>query len=165
MRRVPLSVALRLAACAGVAWLAWRWNGAVGLVTCAPLFGIALARPILDGIGWSVRRAKQAVYRDVEGRHFVHMGNSMDIVEDSAHHRWLRLTDVRKVIHKLPSDEVLGHLFPDGVRQWESPATTRIEAEALSQYLKKSTDTSSLKFKVWLEREVAFPARRRGERR
>ena len=145
--------------------MGWRWNGAVGLVTCAPLFGIALARPILDFIGWSTRLARQAVYRDVEGRHFEHRGNTIDIAEDSAHHRWLRLTDVRKVIRNLPSDEVLGQVFPAGIRQWDSAATTRIDAEALAQYLKKSTDTSSLKFKVWLEREFAFPARRLGERR
>ena len=79
--------------------------------------------------------------------------------------RWLKTADVRKVIQALPSDPVLERLFPAGLRSMPGPgpaagSTMRISAEALADYLAKSTDPDSLRFKRWLEREVAVPARR-----
>ena len=158
MRRTLLTVALRLVLCSAVTYLLWRVLGAVGIVACAPLFGIALARPILDLLGGSPRLARQLAFRAVEGRHFEHRGRALDIVEDKAHYRWLLLSHVRRFVPDLPSDPSLRHRFPEGV--WTSAAgrDSRIQAEALFDCLQGCSDADLLKFRHWLERDVIFPA-------
>lgn len=119
MRQLLLTIALRLLACAAVIYLQWRWLGAVGLVVGAPLLGVALARPILDLLGMARHTARAAAYREVSGRHFVHRGLMLDISDDAAQFRWLRISDVRKLIPGLPADQTLQQLRPDGVQLGE----------------------------------------------
>ena len=165
-----LTIALRLAVCSAVAWLAWRWRGASGLVFSAPLFGLALAKPIVDAISGWLRLTRRLAYGDLEGRHYVHRGTPIDVVEDAEHVRWLRTADVRRVIDALPDDAVLARLYPSGVRADAAVRATlarpsaRISAEALADYLRKSTQPRSLRFARWLERDVAYSARRLRER-
>ena len=61
------TIALRLAACSLLSWAVWRWFGPAPMVATAPLFGIALARPLID-LASEVRRAMHhAHWRDVQG--------------------------------------------------------------------------------------------------
>ena len=155
LRALSLSIAIRLAGCSGVAWLAWRYAGAFGLVFSAPLFGLALAKPLVDAFGAALGLTRRLAYRHVSGRHYAHHGMAIDIVDDPARVRWLKTADVRKVIQALPSDPVLERLFPAGLRSMPGPgpaagSTMRISAEALADYLAKSTDPDSLRFKRWL---------------
>jgi hypothetical protein len=157
--RAWLVVGLRLLACTAVTYLVWRRIGLIGVVVCLPLYGISLARPILDLLGGTREAARRLTFRAVDGRHYEHRGHMIDILEDEARHRWLRLADVRKVIPGLPSDPALRHQFPAGVQALAPSTALRIQAESLAEYLQKSTEPDSLKFKLWLEREVMFPAR------
>ncbi|MEO6407354.1 MAG: hypothetical protein ABIO45_01205 [Burkholderiaceae bacterium] len=157
-----MTIAIRLAGCSGIAWLAWRWLGASGLVYCAPLFGVALAKPIVEAISAWMRLTRRLAYGDREGRNYAHRGTPIDIVEDADHVRWLRIADVRRIVAGLPGDPVLARLYPAGVRAGAPSA--RISAEALADYLRKSTAPQSLRFARWLEREVAYGARRLRER-
>lgn len=159
-----LSFAIRLAGCSAIAWLAWQWFGASGLVYSAPLFGVALAGPIVEALSAWLRLARRLAVGNVEGRHYAHRGTPIDIVEDAEHVRWLRTDDVRRVIEGLPVDAVLARLYPHGVRSDPARRTARISAEALADYLGKSTGAKSRSFARWLERDVAYAARRLRER-
>jgi hypothetical protein len=161
---LPVVVALRLLSCAAVTWLVWRWVGVFSLVFCAPLFGVALARPLLEMLENTTLLAKRLGYRKINGRHFEHQGRSLDIADDADGYRWIRTEDVRKVVAALPTDPVLGRLFPGDVRLGAAREVPRIKAEALDAYLAKSTEASSLRFRLWLQREVILPARLRRER-
>ncbi len=161
-----LSLVLRLAACSAVAWLAWRWLGTAGLVYSGPLFGLALARPLVDALGAWWRTTRRLAYGDLQGRHYAHRGTPIDVLEDADHVRWLSTADLRRVLPGLPADAVLGRLWPAGLQTVAGRGRTRggvprISAEALAAYLAKSTEPDSLRLRRWLEREVAFPARRR----
>lgn len=101
------SVALRLLACGAVSYGAWLAIGPIGLVWCAPLFGAALARPLLEAVGHGHRLLRARVYRDVEGRHHAYQGISIGVALDDDGQPWLRLADVRKVLPGLPRDEAL----------------------------------------------------------
>ena len=160
MQRLLLRVAIRTTACGLATYLTWRTLGTVALVVCAPLFGVALAGPILDivaGVGTAARRAALA---RVEGRHYAHRGIPIDIIEDESRLRWVRLDDVRHVIAGFPRDAAIRQLFPDGYRVDDESKFHRISADALLSYLQKSTDPASLRFKHWLAREVIYPAER-----
>jgi len=153
-----LQIALRTAVCALVTYAVWRILGTVALVVCAPLFGVALARPILDLLGALAAATKQAALAPLAGRHYEHHGTPIDIVEDETHRRWIRLADVRKIISTLPRDAVMQHQYPGGCRLDTDSKIQRISAVALHAYLRKATDPASLRFKHWLEREVVYPA-------
>ena len=160
---------IRLLVCAVVTWLFWRWKGPFGLVFSAPLWGVALARPVIDLLSSTRRAAKAMAYARTEGRYFEHHGHAIDVVDDEDHFRWLSIADVRTIIPGLPRDAALQRQFPEGVRADRSLKGHRILAEALLDYLSKSTDSDTLRFRNWLEREVVKPAairrRRLGHRR
>ena len=165
MLPVLLKIALRTLACAVVTYGVWLKFGTVSLVVCAPLFGVALARPILELLEESAQTARRMAFRDVDGRHFVYKGTPLDVIDDTDSYRWLRLADVRKIVTALPADRVLRSLHPEGLQDMNSAKDSCIKAEALLQYLQKATDPGSLRFKLWLEREVVMPAIRIRERK
>ena len=165
MTQLLLKIVLRLLGCAIVTYLVWRGLGPVGLVFCAPLFGVALARPIVDLVAESAQMAQRVGLRDLHGRHFVYRGTPIDVVEDAQQYRWLRLADVRKIVTGLPVEPVLRSLLPDGLQPMGPPANVCIKAEALQQYLQKVTEPNSLRFRRWLEREVVMPAGKLRERK
>lgn len=164
MSKVLLTIVLRVLACAFATYLLWRKFGTVSFVICAPLFGVALARPILDLLEESARAVRRAAFRGLDGRHFQFKGIRLEVVEDADSYRWLRLVDVRKIVTGLPADQVLRTLLPEGLQELGAAKAVCIKAEALLQYLQKATDPTTLRFKLWLEREVVFPAGRLRER-
>lgn len=160
-----LTLVWRLSLCVAATWLLSRWLGAaMALVFLSPLFGIAVARPVIDLLGDSRRATRQLALQSVSGRYYAFKGHAIDIVDDVDGHRWLRTADVRKVITGLPRDGTLLRMFPGAAEQPEPPTDPRIRAEQLAEYLLKATDADALRFKLWLEREVILPARKRRER-
>ncbi len=158
MTRLLLTIGLRCLLCAVAAALFWRWNGPFGLVFAAPLWGVALARPLLDLASELRHATRRAAYAGTGGRHFEHRGHAIDILDDDDHHRWLSIADVRKLIPDLPREATLQRQFPDAVREDAALKGWRISAEALMAYLSKATEPESLRFRNWLEREVVRPA-------
>ena len=162
---LPAVVVLRLLACSAFTWLVWRWIGVASLVVCAPLFGVALARPVLELAEHTTLLAKRLGYRKINGRHFEHHGRSLDIVDDDEGYRWVSTADVRKVVSGLPGDAVLERLFPGDVRRDPAAGVPRLKAEALHACLDKATEAGTLKFRLWLQREVILPADLRRQRK
>jgi hypothetical protein len=154
------NVFVRLLACCLLGYLAWRQGGLIGLLMTAPLFGAALARPILDLFASWTRATKQLVFADINGRHFAFRGVSIDIAEDDQHVRWISVADIRKVIDGFPKDAVLLNQYPDACMRDNQLRGLRIEASVLLGYMQRTTSESSKRFKLWLEREVVLPAER-----
>ena len=160
-------VATILVRATGCALLFWWIRRTFGLATAMPvlaLFGIALARPLIDlaeALGWQMRRAH---WRDVEGRHYAYRGRSVAVVEDDERRQWLRLADVRAIVGFTASDGALKISYPDRVRELGRPATPHVRDDALLAHLAKERSPEAARLRLWVEREVAFPARRRRER-
>ena len=167
MRALLLRIAFRFVLCALPTWGVWRflqWAGqppAIALALCAPLFGVALARPVMDTVAWLHRTSRELALADVQGRYYNHHGKIIDVVEDAEDQRWLLASDARKVVTGLPRDEVLLRQYPDRAGAVADAIGFRVRADALLEYLGKSRDPASLRFKVWLEREVVCPSRKR----
>jgi hypothetical protein len=162
--RLLSTLAIRLLVCAALAYVLWRWRGEGGLVWAALPLALALPRPLLDLMGEFKALAHRRALAGVQGRHFQHRGIALDIAEDERHHRWIKVSDVRKLIPSLPREAVLREQFRHGLSGDAGTHDERIHAEALLAYLEKSTDAQSLKFRHWLRREVVFPATRMRER-
>lgn len=157
MPQILASTALRLLVCVLVSFALWRFMGAIGLAVSAPLFGVLLAKPLFELADELRSAAKALAFSEVQGRNFEHRGFKLDIAEDDRRHRWISIKDVQKLIPSLPRPAVLQAQFPDGVQEDPAISGHRIHVEALHQYLAKSTEANSLKFRNWLEREVVLP--------
>lgn len=126
----------------------------IAIVFAAPAFGALAARPVIDLIAELNYRGKAAALADVQGRYWSHRGSRIDIAQDDDDARWLLVSDVRKILPGLARDEVLGRQFGERCGSVEGFPGLRIRADALADYLHKSTDSASLKFREWLDRTV-----------
>ncbi len=164
MTGVVATIALRLAACTLLSWAVWRWFGAASMVTTLPLFGIALAKPLLDLAGELRRAMHQAHWRDVEGEHYAFHGRPVRVIEDVDHVRWVRLADVRAIVGFTASDGALAVAYADGVRRLGRAGEPYVRDEALLAHLAKERSPDAVRLRAWVEREIVFPARRERER-
>jgi hypothetical protein len=164
MPQVFLSIALRLALLSGVAWWAWRSWDAWALVPLCLFAGLMLPNPLLDLLAELWHALRVGVWGPVEGRHFSYRGHSVRVITDAQQRRWVRLSDVRKILGFTASDTRLAITYADGLRMLGSPATAHLCDEALLTHLQTEPGADALKFRHWVERDIAFAARRQRER-
>lgn len=158
------TLAWRIPIGALVSWLGWRVNGSLGLVVTVPLWGVLLARPIIDLVGELRHGIRTAAWRPVQGRHFAYHGVPLQVLEDDWHRRWIRAADVRRIVGFTASDGALALSYPDGWRMLGTPPQPHFSDEALLAHLAKESSPQALKFRHWAERDIVFPARRLRER-
>jgi len=164
MSAILFRIAWRFALCAGVAWLAGRAGGMGAFLGTLPLFGIALARPLIDLASELRHATRAAVWRPLEGRHFAYRGTPVQVLEDDDHRRWVRAADVRAIVGYTASHGALALTYPSGWRTMGHPAEPHFSDEALIAHLMKEGAPEALRFRHWAEREIAFPAQRLRER-
>ena len=165
---VPLlwATALRLILCVAISAMAWKYLGLIGLVVTAPIYGIALARPIISLIASVVQMLRARAMHDLEGRHFVHRGHTLLIDTDDAGQCWLDVQDVREAGVHLPADARLSARFaPDDLQVGAKGEGTKVRADALLRALQGSSSADSRSFSLWLERMVIAPAQKAHLRR
>jgi hypothetical protein len=158
-------IAWRLALCGVVSWFVWRVGGLVPMVATAPLYGVLLARPLLDLVSDLRHQTRVLVWRPLEGRHYVYRGTPVQVLEDDAQVRWVRATDVRAIVGFTASDGALALTYPDGWRVLGKPPQPHFSDEALLVHLRKENSAEARRFMHWAERTITFPARRLRERR
>lgn len=163
MGRLAFTLAVRVALCAVLTWLAWRIFGAAGLLAGA-LLGLALPRPLLALAGELRRQLRARVWRDLEGRHYAYHGRRVEVLEDVSHCRWVRAADVREIVGFTASEGALALSYPSGFRRLGVPVQAYFSDEALLVHLAKEPGATAIRFKNWVEREISFPARRQRER-
>jgi hypothetical protein len=157
--------AIRLAVCFAFAYLAWRGVGPVGLAVSAGLFGLLLAKPLVE-LASALRHAIRArAWKPVEGRYWAYRGQPVQVLEDEDHRRWIRADDVRAIVGFTASNGALALTYPNGFRKLGRPARPHFSDEALLAHLAKENSTRALKFRHWVERDIAFAARRLRERK
>lgn len=164
MSTVLLRIAIRLLLCGAVSWVVWRYFGLAVAVASAPLYGIALARPLID-LASDLRHAtRAAVWRPLEGRHFVYRGTPVQVLEDDNYRRWVRAADVRAVVDHTATNSALALTYPNGWCAMGKPAEPHFSDETLIAHLGKQGAPEAMRFRHWVEREIAFPAQRLRER-
>lgn len=164
MSSTLVTLALRLAIAAALAGGAWWLEGASFLFVFAlALSGPLLARPLLDLAGDLRRQMRTAVWAPKEGQHFVFRGTPVTVREDVDHRRWIRVADLRRLVGFTASDGALALSYP---QHWDVDGRGGgwLDAEAAIVHLNRDAGAPALRLAQWIEREVAFPARRQRER-
>jgi len=158
------TLAIRLLLCGIVTWAAWRYAGLTSAVVTVVLYAIALPKPLIDLASELRHQYRRAHWRDREGRHYVYHGMPLSVHEDVDHRRWVGLVGVRAIVGFTASDAALSRTYPDGWGLFGRPPEPHLRDDALIAHLMKERSASALKFRHWVEREIAFPARRQRER-
>ena len=157
--RTPLNLAFGVAASALLLYKFWIWFGPFGLVYAMPVLAVC-AMPLVEILTGFPRFARWLALRKLEGRYFEFRGRSMDIHIDADARCWVSTADARKIA-ALPADAVLARVAPLQCGELGDPLRWRITVEGLGQLLAKSSDPDVTKFRDWLEKDVARPARNR----
>jgi hypothetical protein len=135
---------------------------------------MVLSRPLLALFSAFRHRARAAATSAIEGQLYQYKGRWMAVAEDETEERWLRAEHVRQVVPGLPGDERLQHLLGDtGCRRFDGVATLPgltdralyVHDAALLQLLARAQQEDTVRFKVWVEREVQRPGALRRARR
>ena len=164
MQRILFWVVIAGLVCTGVSALAYHFIGAVGLVTTAPLWGILFTRLIIDfgaEMGWATKRA---VLRSVNGSYYSFQGITVHVVEDDDYCQWVPAEEVRKIVGAGASDRMLALAYPDGWCDMGKPPKGHLRDDALLMYLAKEQSLRGVKFRVWVERNIAHQAKKQRER-
>lgn len=149
--------------CLVISLVLYKLGGRFLLLSVAVLCLLAFLRPLVNYLSeGDYFLTRKPALQPIEGMYFVYQGQPLDITQDSDFHRWLRLPDLRKVLSDLPEAAYFAQNYPQLTR---TPSTTcRIEVTALLDYLKQRPDNDTIRFRNWLLREVARPAKRARQR-
>ena len=158
-------IAWRLAVCVLVSWCVWRLGGLAPMVATAPLYGVLLAKPLLELMSDMRHQTRVLVWRPLEGRHYVFRGTPVQVIEDDSHVRWVRAADVRRIVGFTASDGALALTYPNGWRLMGQPPEPHFSDEALVTHLRKENSAEAGRFMHWAERTIAYPARQLRARR
>ena len=161
--KTVVNIAFAAAVSLAALYALWHWFGAFGLVFGMPVLAL-FAMPLVDMVAGYPRFVSRLVMRKFEGRYFEYRGMSLDIVIDGDAACWISTADVRKLVPGLPAEPVLSRLYPGQVKESGDPRQWRIDVQALTQFLAKSTDADMTKFANWLDKDVARPAKNRRAR-
>ncbi len=153
------------AVCAGFYLLTRHLLGPVVWVFLAVVIGFSFSRILIDAIaewGWQMRRA---TLHPLAGIHYKFQTFTIHVIEDEDHCRWIATEEVRKVVGQLARDEALAVLFPSGHRRFGQSPKYYLRDDALVAHLSQASTAQAIKFKNWIERNVAFPARKIRQRK
>jgi len=148
------------AACIGFYFLTRQLLGQVVWVFLAVLVGVLFSRIVINAaaeLGWQLRRM---AIRPMEDQNYQFHGVPLRVIECEEHCRWILSDDIRRVLHHFPNDATLQRLFPVGFACMGERQRAYLRDDALLHYL-----SQAIRFKVWVDRNLAAPARKIRQRK
>ena len=151
---------IRVALCSVVTWTAWRYLGLIPAVLTVPLWGVALAGPLMDWMGHLYDYFNRSPLAPWQGRYYNFAGVHLRVLP-VGQTLWIVDRDIFQVLGEKPT-----LLLPD---QFDALEYGLIEGtrfngfseDGLERLLKRHSHQDSTRFLVWLRREVFFPHRRK----
>ena len=155
---------VQIALCTVFFGLVGYWLGKYMIVFTAPAYGAAIARPLINLVANFRHGVRSAVWLPVHGTHYVFKDTTIHVLEDDDDWRWLPLADVERVLGRKLNARLLAITYPDRLEMGGKPSRMHIRDDALIEHLSRLSDPVALRFRTWLERSVALPARRMRQR-
>lgn len=146
-----------------LALLAWKGLGMVGLLLTLPVLAWFASRLIVHGssgaVGWINRKATS----EWEGYYYAFNDIQIRVYEDDGR-LWFVARDVLTALEmKDVADSFLAR-FPDDTRLLEREKLTAIDANGLEKLLGNRLDHESVRFLLWMRRDVVKPWERKKQR-
>jgi hypothetical protein len=155
---------VQIALCTVFFGLVGYWLGKYMIVFTAPAYGAAIARPLINLVANFRHGVRSAVWLPVHGTHYVFKDTTIHVLEDDDDWRWLPLADVERVLGRKLNARLLAITYPDRLEMGGKPSRMHMRDDALIEHLSRLSDPVALRFRTWVERSVALPARRMRQR-
>jgi hypothetical protein len=159
MKRWLSYSSVQIALCVGLYTLIAFSMGATAAVFAAAPFALILGRLLFYGVVNYRRSVLEQVWLPVHGRHYVFMGQSIHVQEDEDQCRWLSLLDVQKIVGVTASERALMIAYPGRLKLLGDRRQMHIRDDALVAHLGKENTSPALRFRTWVERNIALPGR------
>jgi len=158
-----IELAARISLGSIVTWFLYHKSGATGLVFAAPLWGVLLAKPILELLPAMVRRAKRSAWggRDTDAIAF---GIHRLRIRYVAGYPWVVDEDLLAALGETSSDAFRRRADPASCAQLPDSALWGLSERGAVNYLSSSRHPDANKLRLLLERQVFLPARNKRER-
>lgn len=150
---------VQIAVCVGAYALIGYSFGAVAVVIASPVFAAVIRRPLFALLANFRSTVRKQVWLPVHGRHYVFHNVTIHVLEDDDRYRWVSLHDVQKVVGITATERALAQVYPGRVKAMGKPTRPHIRDDALVIHLSKENQATALRFKTWVERNIAFPGR------
>lgn len=143
---------------------AYYFINVYAMMLSLPLFGIGLSRVIIDLVAELRHYFREAASRKISGKHYSFRGITLHVVEDDDYAFWFPADEIRKAVGQGAADRALALTYPTGWCEMGKPLKGYLRDDALLIYLSKETSLQGIKFKIWVERTIAFQAKSQRER-
>jgi hypothetical protein len=158
-----IDLAVRLFIGAAATWLMFWASGVLGLVFAAPIWGLLLAKPLLEGLPLLLRGAKRSAWTTDEFEVIAFEGHQLRI-RFLAGYPWVVDADLLGVLGEKPTDSARRRADPANCAQIGHRKLWGFSEAGTVKYLSASRHPDAHKLRLHLERQVFFPARKRRER-
>ena len=148
------------AACVGFYFLTRELLGPIVWLPLAVLIGALFSRILIETaaeLGWQLRRHAVG---PMSGKRYRFQSTPLHVIECDEYCRWIRSDDIRLLLNRLPNDATLQRLFPVGFAHMGKLQRGYVRDDALLIYLAQANSPLAIRFKVWVERNVAAPAQK-----
>lgn len=159
MKRWLTFPSIQIVLCVAAHALVGYYFGVFAFLFATPLFAAIIARSIFALVANYRRRVLEHVWFPVHGHYYVFKGTPIHVLEDHERCRWLSLVDVQKVVGVTAGERALALAYPGQLKMLGEPAHMHIRDEALISHLSKENAATALRFRTWVERNIAFPGR------
>lgn len=102
-------------------------------------------------------QARAYVWLPLHGHHYVYGDIRIHVVEDDGNCRWVSLADIRKVVAVTASERALANACPGRLKNLGASTQTHMRDDALIAHLGKENKPEALRFRTWIERNIALP--------
>ena len=131
------------------------------MVMGSPLLAAAIAWPVMTLAANIRHAARESTWLPVHGQHYVFKGITIHVLEDDDYCRWISLADMRKVAGVTATESVLAKVYPERCMRLGKPEQPHLRDDAVIEHLgKEGNNATALRFRTWVDREVAYSARR-----
>lgn len=139
--------------------VAWR-GGPFATVIASPLLAAAIAYPVYNLVG-NIRHAmRERTWLPVHGHHYVFKGITIHVLEDDDRCRWISLADMQKVAGVTASERALEVTYPERCKRMGRSNQPHLRDDAAVLHLAKESNPVALRFRTWIDRDVAMPGRK-----
>ena len=156
------SLSIRIAIGTAFTWFACRQTGAVGLIFSAPVWGLLLARPVFEVLAAAHQRIKEAAWSEPGIERHAFGGHSLRVIHVGGY-AWIVDIDLLSVLGEEPSKQSRRRADPARYAQLPDNGLWGYSEDGAIALLAASRHVDAHKLRLYLERQVFFPARKKRE--
>lgn len=158
------NLVLRILICIAVTWVGVTLMGLVGLAMTAPIWGVMLAKPILEFFPALERLIHRQAYQEWEGKFYKYERTHLRVYFDGDD-AWFVADDVLSVLDKKTGSWLDTRFGASEYRVIPGRTEMGFSPDGVMKLTHISEHPEASKFRLWFERAVIFTLNRKKENR